>query len=103
MKTPRELLLARHDAAAPELDARRRRVLPEPRVGFVAFLLLVFFPQRLLWGALALVWAAIAALSLADGRPTRGPHSSATRELIAGWTANQDKLHDLFAETGPRR
>lgn len=101
MKTPRELLLARHGADASALDILRRKALPEPRVGAVAFLLLVFFPQRKVWGALALVW--VAALLLASGQPAAKRPAASAQGSIVEWTINQNKLHDLFAETGTFR
>jgi hypothetical protein len=103
MKTPRELLLAKHDPDASLLDELRRKALPEPRVSALAFLRLVFFPQRRLWGALALVWVAALVFALADSKPVTRRQPASAQALIAEWTANQDKIHDLFAETGAHR
>jgi hypothetical protein len=71
MKTPREILLARHQAALPKLDALRRdtlETLPQlpsrrPRAPFVhlptRFWQELILPCRRLWTGLATVWVLI--------------------------------------------
>jgi hypothetical protein len=84
MKTPRELLLKRHEAAVPQLDALRAAAragdLPSP---FVASQLSTFNPQPSLWerllGPNPLAWAGLAAawvVLLAVNRSGSGPATS---------------------------
>ena len=68
MKTPREILLARHQGAQPQLDDIRRAVVADlkpnpPREPGVPFLLKLWreliWPCRRTWAGLAAAWLAI--------------------------------------------
>lgn len=115
MKTPREVLLARHQAASPKLDAIRRAALEElnneatksPRqpASFVAVFLRgsqklwreLLWPHPAAWAALAGVWLVILGVQFAarDTSPRsfarQAPPSPQVRELLQ----QQEKL---FAE-----
>jgi hypothetical protein len=87
MKTPRDILFARHQTAAPKLDAIRCEVVHKfnnkgtkeqrPPVSFVAWLLgcsnrlwlELFFPCRRIWVGLAAVWILIVAVNLSQRDP----------------------------------
>ena len=73
MKTPREILLARHQAAETKLDEIRRAVAAdlspcparEPEIPFVLKLWReLVWPCHRTWGGLAVVWLAIAVFNL---------------------------------------
>ena len=76
MKTPREILLARHQAAEPKLDAVRDRalaalLLDESTVkrrgpGWLAACREFFRIPRAAWGGLAAAWLVIIALNTAS-------------------------------------
>ena len=78
MKTPRELLLARHANAQPKLDALRQRVVADhtgagiteaaARPGILAQLWMeLFWSCRRAWLGLASAWALILILNLTAG------------------------------------
>ena len=71
MKTPREILLARHQGMQPKLDAIRRAARAEvaaPRQSvWQEFLQAWILPYRPLWAGLAAVWVAVVALRLTTG------------------------------------
>jgi hypothetical protein len=98
MKTPRDLLLSRHAAAQPNLDALRRQVVAEhlgpasleeaaPPHGFVRALWVeLFWPSRRAWAGLAAVWVVVLGLNLAARQRSSEPtalvnQSSPAREL----------------------
>jgi hypothetical protein len=69
MKTPRDILFARHQNAAPKLDAIRREILKaefqnENQIPFLVKLPLAFWreliwPCRRIWAGLAAIWILI--------------------------------------------
>ena len=87
MKTPRELLLARHANAQPKLDALRQRVVADhtgagiteaaARPGILAQLWMeLFWSCRRAWLGLASAWALILTLN-----PTAGPAATLATDL----------------------
>lgn len=118
MKTPREILLARHQAAEPRLDAIRRAVVHELNnqdakapSGVTVFASLcrrcfaapwreLILPSRRIWTGLAAVWILIFIInvSLRDnvssvtGQPVRSP------AVMMSWQAQQRWLNELFAD-----
>jgi len=96
MKTPREVLLAQHQAATPKLDAIRRAALKELNheeskakrwpFSIVALLLHgskrcwceLIWPCRRTWAGLAAVWVVILAVNFAarDPLPVREAHNA---------------------------
>ncbi len=92
MKTPRDILLSRHRAAGPALDAIRERVLAgelgrretagetstEPGWLALAWQQLVL-PCRAVWAGLGVAWVVICLLWLATAEPARIAPSTAPR------------------------
>jgi len=117
MKTPRDILFARHQAAAPKLDAIRRDVLnielrdgrrvavPKFRVADTATLPILIwreliFPCRRIWTGLAAVWILlfIVNLSQRDGSQTMMVKSAPTAEMVMTFRDQQKLLDELFAD-----
>jgi hypothetical protein len=82
MNTPRDILFARHQAAAPKLDAIRRKVVwegrrvavPEFMVADTATLPMLIWrelilPSRRIWTGLAAVWTLIFAFNFSQRDP----------------------------------
>jgi hypothetical protein len=112
MKTPREILLKRHRAASPRLDAVRRKVIASEcpangvqptaatpslilRCGLTLWRELVF-PCRRAWGGLVAVWVVIVAVSLAthDTAPVMAKAVAPTPDVQQALRAQ----HQLRAE-----
>jgi len=73
MKTPREILLARHRPAEPKLDSLREHAIAEletkpreERVSWLESLRETFRIPRAAWAGLAAAWLVIIALNLAS-------------------------------------
>jgi hypothetical protein len=108
MKTPREILFARHQNAAPKLDAIRREVLNaefqgEDKTPFYLNLPLMFwreliFPCRRIWAGLAAVWILIFAVnfSLRDNSQTIAMKSSPSPEMILTFGQQERLLAELI-------
>ncbi|MFZ0828875.1 MAG: hypothetical protein WAO02_15775 [Verrucomicrobiia bacterium] len=118
MKTPRDILFARHQAAAPKLDAIRREIVavaadvnrrkqPIRELTFVATLaeavrlsfLELIWPCRQIWAGLAVVWILILAanVSLREQSPAiikSGPSS----EMIMTLKDQQKILAELLTD-----
>ena len=117
MKTPRDLLFARHQAAMPKLDAVRRVVLAEELnneatkeqcSGLVTSLLgclqipwrELVLPNRRIWTGLAAVWLLIFLVnfSLRDtvssvtGQPVR------TAPVMMSWQVQQRLMNQVLAD-----
>jgi len=118
MKTPREILFARHQAAAPKLDPIRREVVRKlnnqatkeqsfPAV-FVSSLLgcsnkfwqELILPSRRVWTGLAVVWVLIFAVNFSQrdtvssvsGKPVR------SQAVMMSWQAQQRWMNELLAD-----
>lgn len=118
MKTPREILFARHQAATPKLDAIRREVVHKLNnqetkeqsvlASFVASLLgcsnkfwqELIFPCRRVWTGLAVVWLLLLVVNV--GQRDRSPVIIANSQpTVATLLAlrNQEKLvNELLAD-----
>jgi hypothetical protein len=117
MKTPRDLLLARHHAAAPKLDAVRRAVMAELNnqgtkeqslpAAFVSSFLgcssnlwqELIFPSRRIWSGLAAVWVLILAVNFAQHEPASAVKVSAAPMMSL--REQQRWMNELFAERAP--
>ena len=118
MKTPREILLERHRAAGPKLDAIRASVVaglnPEATKeqssmnSFAAWLLggpnklwqELFLPSRRVWSGLAAVWVLILVVNFAERDPA--PAGKATAAPVMMNLAEQQRLlNELFADRTP--
>lgn len=122
MKTPREILLARHQAAGPKLDAIRKATLSAPREWQTAnqaerrggrqddwprllrWLLVpwheLILPSRRVWTGLAVVWAVILVVNVAqrdlDSRVHRSTAAAPAR--MANWREEQRWMNELLAD-----
>ena len=104
MKAPREILLARHQAAKSKLDDIRREVVAdlahskrEPTIPFVLKLWHeLILPRPRAWATVAAMWVVIAALKFSTPEAPRvvAQKTSASAEVLA--EVRQQKL--LFAE-----
>jgi hypothetical protein len=98
-KSPRDWLLARHAAAAPQLNRRRRAALPAAPLTWHEALAALFRPHRIAWRTLAVIWLMMAIAHLAQTRASREPsHSAPPPEALAGWL-RQLKTHEILAQT----
>src|SRR5271170_2934816 len=76
MKTPRDILFARHQSAAPKLDAIRHEVLSaefqnKDQIPFLvnlplAFWRELFWPSRRIWAGLAAIWILICVVNFSQ-------------------------------------
>ena len=117
MKTPRDILFARHQTAAPKLDAIRREVLnaefrerrraavPKFSAADTATLpILVWreliFPCRRIWMGLATVWVLLFIVNFSqhDGSQTIIAKSAPTPEMMMTFRDQQKLLNELFAD-----
>ncbi len=121
MKTPREILFSRHQAAAPKLEAIRQEVVQELNNqgtkeqsfldSFVSFLLgcsnnlwlELFWPCRRIWTGLAAVWILlfIVNVSQRDGSQTMMAKSAPTAEMMMTFRDQQKWLNELLADRSP--
>lgn len=111
MPSPCEILLARHRAAEPRLDAMRTAVLARETGGRRRPVLLAALrtlwrelvePCRPAWAVLAAVWAVLLFLD-GTSRPlgeTRRPVATETVAAIAGWLEQRRMLAELAAPAG---
>jgi hypothetical protein len=118
MKTPREVLFARHRDAEPQLDAIREAVVrelrspcarpqspptcPQPswRAGLITLWRELILPSRRIWAGLAAVWLGLGLINLAQRDPASGPSSQPVRPPapMASWQAQQRWLDELLAD-----
>jgi len=114
MKTPRELLLDRHRAAAPRLDAIRvsvlasaaREAVPLASVNVAATCCLtlwreLFLPCRRIWNGLAIVWLVLIALNLAQHDFAAKNQPAVAVPRVMSLRAQQKLLGELMAERPP--
>ena len=118
MKTPRDILFARHQAAAPKLDAIRREIVRELNnketkeqsrpAFFVTWLLCcskqfwleLVFPCRRVWAGLATVWILIFLINFSQrdnvssvtGKPVRPGGPAISLQAQQRW------MNELFAD-----
>lgn len=123
MKTPRDILLERHQAAAPKLDAIRREVVnvaadvnrrsqPVRGLTFAAMLanairlsfLELVWPCRRTWAGLAAVWVALFIFNVSQ----RDKSELAARKLpppspeaIMAWRQQERLLAELIGPSAP--
>jgi hypothetical protein len=117
MKTPRDILFASHQAAAPKLDAIRHEVLkaglregrrvavPKFRVADAATLTILIwreliFPCRRIWTGLAAVWILIFIVNFSqhDGSQTAKMKPSPSPEVMMTFRDQQKLLDELLAD-----
>lgn len=112
MKTPRELLLKRHQAASPKLDALRQSTVaavydrrPLLRKALVSTILLniwreLIMPSRRIWAALAAVWILILAANLGvrDHSQTALAKTVPSQEIVLAFQQQQALLTQLIGQ-----
>jgi hypothetical protein len=121
MKTPREILFARHQAVAPKLDALRREVLtklnhqdtkaPSGAANLVPWCLggakqlwlELVWPCRRIWAGLAAVWIGIliANFSQRDQSPAMVMKSAPSPEMILSFRQQERLLSELIGPNEP--
>lgn len=119
MKTPRELLLARHQAATPKLNSIRNEIVMElnneetKKQSFLPGLVSLFlccsknfwceliFPSRRIWAGLAIVWAFIFAVNVSqrDHSQMTLAKSSPSPEMILSFRQQEKLLAELIGQT----
>jgi hypothetical protein len=117
MNTPRDLLLEKHRAAGPQLDALRRRTvasLPAATAAGPAHASLIewlsgwLWPNPHAWAGLAAAWAVAFALNYAAApEPLAVAASAPTEAALVNFQVQRQELHALLdlpvAITPPRR
>ena len=118
MKTPRDILFARHQAAAPKLDAIRCEVMAglnnkdaKTRSFLTSFAPLrlccldkiwleLVWPCRRVWTGLAAVWVLIFIVNFSqrDGTQTMIAKSAPTAEIMTTFRDQQKMLNELLAD-----
>ena len=114
MKTPREILLARHRAVETKLDAirsevvaqcrdGRRAAIPKRRVnGAAAFPILLWreliFPSRRTWAGIAAAWALILVVNFSLRDPGQGGAAKVTASEIMSFQEQQKLVNELLAD-----
>ena len=110
MKTPRELLLAQHQAVAPKLDRLRERVVDaaepsrmprQPRRARFAEAWSEFFRiPRIAWAGLAAAWVVIIALNVASSEtpPPKNRYAKAAPPRSPEMLQALREQRQLFAE-----
>ena len=117
MKTPRELILERHQAAEAKLKALRAEDLAAcargaaepsparpPAPAPAGFWREAFWPWRRTWTAMAVIWVVILALTLASGEPPRVASARAPRpdpETLAILDEQKQLLAQLLGAGAP--
>lgn len=105
MKTPRELLLERHQAMEPRLDVLRREVLakqwePGTTNWTSRFWLEVFWSCRRTWTSLAAIWVILLLLNLSQRDPAsvRLAQSQPSAVTMMSFREQEALLQELLAD-----
>ena len=116
MKTPREILLQRHESAQPKLDAVRREALASithdrPTVTPASSVLKLWeelvLPCRGIWAGLAAVWLGLLVFHLSGSSPARPSMLAKSRpvnsQMFLALREQQQILNELLgpASTSP--
>jgi len=107
MKTPRDILLERHQAVAPKLDAIRHEIINSNfrRSDFVATIWLeLIWPSRRVWTGLAAIWILIfvANFSMRDHSQMTMAKSSPSPEMIVAYQQQEKLLAELIGPNEPQ-
>ena len=115
MKTPREILLARHKSIEPKLDELRKSAVAavydrrlSQRHAFAPTILLtvwreLILPCRYIWTGLAAVWLLIltANISMQDHSQLAMAKSPPSLEMILSFRQQQQLLSELIGPSDP--
>jgi hypothetical protein len=115
MKTPRDLLFARHQVATPKLDAIRRQMLAELNHqdtetpswasclatgclgGLTKLWEELILPSRRIWTGLATIWILIFAVNVAQREPAPNGKAYSTPMMLSA-RDQQRWVNELFAD-----
>ena len=109
MKTPRDILLAKHHAAAPKLDAIRREIVNSQfrRRSFAAFVLdfpsllwrELILPSRRIWAGLAAIWLflLVANFSMRDRSPMALANARPSPQMMLAFRQQQQLMSELLS------
>ena len=107
MKTPREILLNRHQATTPKLNAIRQSIVAtvcerqSQTADATIFQTLwqeLFLPSRRLWSGLATVWLLILTVNLAQREPSPACKMVASAPAMMSFREQQRWMNELFAD-----
>ena len=110
MKTPRDILLERHQAAKSKLDAIRSEVVAQcreeqraakPGLMFLPLLLWreLIFPSRRTWAGIAAAWVLILVVNFSLRDPAQpGSVIKATAPAMMSFQEQQKLLNELLAD-----
>jgi hypothetical protein len=113
MKTPKEILLAAHQALAPRLDQMREDVLAaelggagnvstKRRNSFAAVPVKLWneliWPSRRAWAGLAAVWVALAVVHFSQRGNEKETSSNPDPQMLAEWDEQQKILEQFINE-----
>ena len=110
MKTPRDILLERHQAAKSKLDAIRSEVVAQCReeqrttkTGLMSLPLLLWreliFPSRRTWAGIAAAWLVILVVNFSLRDPAQpGNVIKATAPAMMSFQEQQKLLNELLAD-----
>jgi len=108
MKTPRELLLERHQAIDPRLDALRREVLASRWKPVTAHWLArlwqeLFWSCRRTWTSLAAVWVVLFLINFSQRDPAsaRLAQSAPSADTLMSIRTQEALLRELLADRTP--
>jgi hypothetical protein len=122
MKTPRDILFARHQAAAPNLDKIRREVVAglnhkdtkaqSGATNLVSWCLggsnklwlELIWPCRRIWTGLAAIWLLIFVVNFSqhDKSEMMAKNTSPSREMILAFRQQEKLLAELIGQNEPR-
>jgi hypothetical protein len=103
MKTPRDILLERHRAAMPELDAIRHGIVDAKfrRRNFTVVIWQELIqPSRRVWSGLAAAWVLILTVNLVERDPAPAGKIVAAPAMMS-LSDQQRLLNELFADRTP--
>jgi hypothetical protein len=100
-RSPRDWLLSLHADAVPQLDAVRFKALPPPSSRWQMLFHELFYPNRRVWQALALVWIGLAVMHYADMR-ARQPMVMLPQNLTIAPGALNPKFHESLVQLDTR-
>ena len=108
MKTPREILIQRHQDVAPKLDAIRHKVVGSTRrSSILSWPILLWreliWSSRRIWAGLAAVWLLLLAANVSsrDHSPASAM-ASASPEMILSFQQQERLLAELMGPDEPR-
>ncbi|HXF09918.1 MAG TPA: hypothetical protein VN625_03975 [Desulfuromonadaceae bacterium] len=117
MKTPRDILLQRHESAQPKLDAIRQQVLNSKvtteqsgRLNFVSLFLgclknvwnELVLPSRRIWAGLAACWMLLGLVNLSMGHRSHVQVAAATPEMFQAYRQQERLLAELIGPNESR-